>query len=446
VNRNTQTLGVPSGIQPNVTAQETAADTAKTGPWPFRLTLLYFIFEYGRPMDLFPILGRARLMMILSILLAVVFVLSGNKRAVRSRVTTWFALFLAWVGLHGLFSLNDYWAFYMFRGLVQFFVVYLCIMSFVDSPSRLRKFHTCILIVSLLLAAQGIYKHGRVGSFFLGDENDFCLAMNMLLPFSFFGLFEKEKPKRKLLCLVTLGVCTGAVVYSFSRGGFVGLLAVGACCWWKSPRKGLGTFGVALVVVALLLFAGTEYWSEMKTITDKEDSTRTGRLDSWKAGTRIVFDHPLGVGAGSYPFAVGGYDYELREKDLTLAGRAAHSLYFTLLPELGLPGAVFFFGMVIAAVRASHRTAKGARNFDSPPKAALQTLSLASMCGFVGFLVSGLFISVLYYPHAYYLAALAAVSARLSEANASEPNHTARRKTGDVENKTASSSLHSLGP
>jgi probable O-glycosylation ligase (exosortase A-associated) len=293
--------------------------------------------------------------------------------------------------------------------------MYLCLVSFVDTPERLRKFHLWIVVVSLLLAIQGIHKKGRVGSYFLGDENDFCLAMNVLLPFSYFALLEKDSPKRKILYITTMIVCIGAIVNSFSRGGFVGLLAVGAYCWWKSPKKIVGALTVVVLAGALFFFAGDRYWSEMGTITDEQDSTRQGRIDSWKAAMRIFADHPLGVGAGGYPYTVGNYDYELQAVDRTLAGRAAHSLYFTLLPELGIPGTFFYLGLVLAALRLSRKAGKAVKGARDRHSATVRVMALATMAGMVGYLVSGAFISVLYYPHVFYLAAFSALVWRQSK-------------------------------
>jgi len=427
--------GSSAGPFPPGVRTATAERRAGKPNWPYRLTVFYFILEYARPMDLVPLLGKLRPALFLSIILLVVWLNAKNKQPARSSITTSFILFLGWMLLHGPFSVNEYWAFYTFRAMVQFFVVYLCIATFTSSEDHLDRFHLCMVTVTIFLAFQGIMKQGRVGSYFLGDENDFCLAMNVLLPFSFFPLFGKVSRRRKMLCLAALILSVLAIAYSFSRGGFLGLVAVVAFCWWKSPNRAWGAAAIVVAFAALLLFAKEGYWSEMETISDRDDPTRRGRIYSWKVAYRIFKDYPLGVGAGSYPFIAGDYDFELQEKDRTIAGRAAHSLYFTVLPELGIPGVFIFAFMVAASFKGAGRALAHTRRLpEGPKRSIIRIMALGSVSGMVGYLVSGAFISVLYYPHMYYLMGMIAASgwaARREVAGLGEEETSApRRRAG----------------
>ena len=64
----------------------------------------------------------------------------------------------------------------------------------------------------------------------------------------------------------------------------------------------------------------------------------------------LFFDNPvMGVGQGNYPWHVGEIEEEMgvQWQTRSLSGRAAHSLYFTLLPELGLIGTLIYFLIVV---------------------------------------------------------------------------------------------------
>ena len=120
-------------------------------------------------------------------------------------------------------------------------------------------------------------------------------------------------------------------------------------------------------------------------------------------------DNPiLGVGAGNYPWA--NRAYELNDPDYDEAttrwagGRVSHSLYFTLIPELGLSGVFLFTAIGITIYR---RLKAVSDDIDSVLKDDLgkemRLISRAMLASIFGLLVSGAFISVLYYPHFWYL-------------------------------------------
>ena len=87
-----------------------------------------------------------------------------------------------------------------------------------------------------------------------------------------------------------------------------------------------------------------------------------------------------------------------------LGGRQAHSIYLTVLPELGIIGTTVFVALIWNIVRKLRKTAGTARKYRSDPICEeLFLLNRAVMMSLLGFLSAGAFISVLYYPHLWYL-------------------------------------------
>ena len=81
----------------------------------------------------------------------------------------------------------------------------------------------------------------------------------------------------------------------------------------------------------------------------------------------------------------------------------AHSIYFTLLPELGLIGTLLFLGMVAKNVKdlnyikknTIQKTDQKGDKFESK----CYPLALALEGSMIAYLISGAFISILYYPN-----------------------------------------------
>ena len=247
----------------------------------------------------------------------------------------------------------------------------------------------------------------------MGDENDFSLVMNMAFPISFFLGLETKNNKQKFYYFGAAGVFVVATVLSFSRGGFVGLASVGLYCWIKSPRKMVSSLLIGLFILIMSFAAPEKYWDEVKSIQKEniEEGTGATRWYTWQCGLRMFLDNPIfGVGQGNFPWNFERYEPPEGFKGRLHGGRAAHSLYFTLLPELGLVGTFLFFFIIFKTLketkyfilRINSFDQNNSSVFDDTVKNDLKTIkfTLNGLIGaLIGYLMSGIFLSVLYYPH-----------------------------------------------
>ena len=315
--------------------------------------------------------------------------------------------------IHGPIAVNNYWAFQIFYTMTITFIAYLAIVNIVDNDIKYEKLIKYWLVINIFLAIVGFIKKGKGVGGFLGDENDFCMALNMILPFSLFGIFSAKTKSGKMYCIFITCFFLFVVILTQSRGGFVGLVAVAVYCWLRTKKKVVLAFMMGLLVVFALLIAPTEYWEEVKSINDESTMTYgTGgqRIYAWKLGWKMFIDNPImGVGQGNYPWNVMEAEEQMGMSWQTrsLSGRAAHSLYFTLLPELGLIGTILYGMMLIYSLK----DLKYLKNISKMRQKALSKddsnriyyLALACEGSLVGFLVSSVFISTLYYPNFWIL-------------------------------------------
>ena len=174
----------------------------------------------------------------------------------------------------------------------------------------------------------------------------------------------------------------------------------------------LGT--AALLIVS---FAPPEYLVEIGTIDTQSHKRDTGtsRMDSWAAGWKMFKDHPI-FGVGVYNYGPWLPDYwEGKKGQANMWGRVAHSLYFTLLPEMGIVGTFFFAGMLWGNFK-DHRFicrlekdkvglletsifTKAEREKISSSIRTLYFFSNAYSGAMVAYLATGIFISVLWYEY-----------------------------------------------
>ena len=402
---------------------------------PYYLLMLFFVFEYGR---IHSLLGPIRFLHLpFFTSLALLMLLLIEKPVVNSLQTKCLLALILLMGIHVPIAVNNHWAFEMTRVMFTYLVVHLAITKYVVSYDIFRRLVSVWLICGAFLCIQGLFQGGEIkGSAFFSDENDFSLAMNIFLGISYFRFLQG--PRKNKIMLVLLGLFLLGILISFSRGGFVGLCVVLLFIWITSPKKILGLFLVVLLALFIIVAAPPKYWDEMKTITVIEEGrgTAAGRIYYWERAWDMFLDHPvLGVGPGNYPWNIEKYEPIGGYRERYHGGRAAHSMYFTLIAELGLAGCLVF-GIILFAdfktlrgIMKNFRRGKRsqlvqdgkeqneASKIEDLEKAQARNMMYYDSAGIYvalcGFLASGMFLSVLYYPHFWILTSLITSAERI---------------------------------
>ena len=194
--------------------------------------------------------------------------------------------------------------------------------------------------------------------------------------------------------MVAEGACRGlallmahAVLFSFSRGGALGLLVSGivlAALMPKSPKT-WGLLGVCAVMAALL--AGPEVRDRFMTAFVKEEGQREAsaqsRVDLWKDCLDVMKKHPvMGIGPNHWPVIAPEYGWP--------AGKEAHSLWFQCGAEQGFVGLGLFLGFYLLCIFQLWRVTWKRTVVDDEWTKDTARMALTSLCGFV---VSGSFVS-----------------------------------------------------
>jgi O-antigen ligase len=385
------------------------------------------------------------------LLLMLVFLcfLSGKKKF-SHEITRFFIGFLILMIISGALARNNGQARFVIKGMLLLFGGYLGMITFANSQKRIFTIVNIFLLGNLWIAVLGIQGQGLArGVTIFGDQNDLALQMNMILPIVMFLAMKEKRLLKKLFYLTSGLIFLAVIIIGFSRGGFVGLVAVLVFALLKLPTRRLNKILVILIIVGgTIFFAPQSYWEEMRTLREgTKEATAATRIFYWKVATRMVIDHPIiGVGPGNFPVWLPDY---VREGDRFGDGReigdprktwgtVCHSLYFTVLAELGLIGVVLFSLMVYWAFKeirlglrrldrvkvsenTDHNQSKEHQPFDERYE-KLRSLGLGIMGGLIGFLVSGAFLSVLYYPQFWALCSLSTVLGNLTKDLADEKN------------------------
>lgn len=378
-------------------------------PWPFRLVLLSLIFEFGRPQEIVPGLRLIPFSTLLNTLIALSVFMSGRVSLRNAQSKLWIPL-LALMFIHTPIAVNNFSAAMVLKDMSLLFCLYLGLITFVDTFEKVRTLVSVWKGLHVVTAILGIAKGGVGVGGWMGDENDFCMAINMVVPFAFFMIYSEPGLTQRLKYIGLLGLFVLTVMVTLSRGGFIGLTAVGAYSWFKSTMKIGSIFIIVLLVLFMAAMAPDKYWEEIKSsFSEEEMETGTGgdRLYIWGIGLEMFLANPIiGVGQGNFPWTFEEYEGGRTHMDRSRAGRAAHSMYFTLIPEMGLTGISIFLAMLVSNrrdIKAIERivAARSRQEGDDGSKRVKHDILLIARAmegSMVGFLVSSVFISTLWYP------------------------------------------------
>lgn len=369
----------------------------------FIFTIAYLIVDYGRPQDLVPVIGYLRPGMLMILVLSFYLISNGGLTKSRSDQTKMVWYFVILTAIYIPFARNNYSAYLTTYTMLSFMPFFVSTIVCVNSIERLNKIINVYIIMAVYVSFYSLLHNGIGSGNYFQDENDVALFVDMWIPFCYLLFMHEKNKKKKLFYIVGLIAGLLAIVVSFSRGGFIGLVCVAAVIWLYSPRKILSLILVGILAGGVYLFGGEEYRNEISTISDTSEGTAYGRIQSWQAGWDMFLDKPLGVGGNNFQRYF--HEYQPREIRTSMWGRAAHSLWFTLIPELGIFGIIIYLALLSYNLK-DIRYLRRFKNSDDKDLQYLCMLSIATLAAFAGFFASATFLSVLYYPHYWYLTAL----------------------------------------
>lgn len=321
----------------------------------------------------------------------------------------------------------------MLTGLyLKVVLIFLLMAGTLTTPARLTRFAWLIMLASGYLGLRAIFDYARgvnlvesgriagsVGGVF-NNPNDLALNMVAFLPVALLLAARRGRASGRLIAAIVSAVMFVTIVFTKSRGGFLGLAAtlIVLLVQGGKVRRGFG-LGVLVATLVSMPLLPSSFWNRMASITDdSEDETgsREARRTVMKEAWQAFLERPLtGVGPGEFK----DYNPSWRSERF----REAHDVWLQVASENGLPGALVFISLVVMAWRnawSSSRTVS--RNSKrAPPTAsaacpsakrrgpagdpwsALNVYSTAMTASVVGWIVCATFVSVAYTWTFYYV-------------------------------------------
>ena len=322
----------------------------------------------------------------------------------KNSVVTVLVLFMLWMTASWLLGLDPGGDYEQWKKVMKIDLMILVALVLLHS-----KQHIVVLVavaagsLALLGAKGGLFTLMTGGGFrvwgppgsFIEDNNEFALALVMIIPLLRFLQMQLESKWARHGMTALMLFCAVAVLGSQSRGAFLAIAAMTTLLWWRGKNKLSVGFVLAMAVPLMLAFMPDEWFMRMSTITDYEtDRSAIGRLSAWWTAWGIAMHYPFGVG-----FDIARADLVAAYSPYPFAVHAAHSIYFLVLGNHGFVGlALFLFIWILTWRSAGWLRTEGLRHGQTKWCADLGAMCQVSL---IGYAVGGAFLSLSYFDLPY---------------------------------------------
>jgi O-antigen ligase len=237
----------------------------------------------------------------------------------------------------------------------------------------------------------------------IGDPNFYAQVLLVLIPLALERLWHERHPLLRLLAGWALAVCLLSILFTFSRGAFLGLIVIAALSLWYYRIRFVPLVITILLASFLFQFVPEQYSARIQTVTSlipglgqqdaRNEISFRGRISEMQAGWLMFNEYPLlGVGLNNYAVHYQKYSRQLGI-DSRLEDRAAHNLFLEVAAETGLVGLTIFGTMLGLTF---HGLVKAYKRFDQMGLDDEAYMIRAFMIGFIGYLAASFFLHAAY--------------------------------------------------
>jgi probable O-glycosylation ligase (exosortase A-associated) len=388
---------------------------------PFAGLLVYVCFAILKPEFLWPwSVPQGNYSRIVAIALLIGWFLHGFGRwdLGRAKAVIWaFLGYFAWILLSAAQAPDQGMAWEFAEKYAKILLPVLVGITTIESTRQLKLLAWVILLSHAYPAFEmnlryfGGYNQLKEEGFGSMDNNCYAISLVAAMSLAAFLVLYSERWWQKAIAAASAAFMLHAILFSYSRGGMLGLIAMGLAAFVIMP-KGPREYAAAVIVVLLALrLAGPSVRERFQTSFAKEeerDASAESRLILWTACFDTMMRHPIfGVGPDHMPLEIVNYGFK--------KGKESHTLWLQLGAELGLPGMImimlyyFICGVRLVPIARAN----------SPPDpwlAYLARMVIAALCGFA---LSAQFVSVEFLEAPYYIALIGGGVLKL----ASRPDH-----------------------
>ncbi len=310
------------------------------------------------------------------------------------------------------------WAALMAK-LTKIFIFTWMLTHVVTDLRRYRVFVWTLILCTLYLGFEAYtapierFQHSRlnrIGGPDFSESSFFGAHLAAVMPF--IGVaFLTGNWWRRLFCTAAAAFTINALILTRTRAAIVGcLVGLLAALILRLRRRKLQLIACLIpTLVAGVLLTDAGFRTRIGTIfapPEERDQSVVSRLQIWHAAVDMLMNHPLGVGAGNFAWAISRYNRNLYARD-------AHNTFVRTAGELGVHSLLLHLAVIACAaltLRAAMRCARG-----TPAALELHYHAYALMLANIIMLACGMFMSQTYIEEYWWFLAMPVCVFRCAE-------------------------------
>jgi putative inorganic carbon (HCO3(-)) transporter len=279
-----------------------------------------------------------------------------------------------------------------------FILFYFILVNTIKTRQQLYALVALLVVSSTLTSLYGLYQlktvgatseawvdttlfgdiKARVGSTF-DNPNVLGEYLVLIIPIAIAMLWGQKGWFSRLVTLGLTAIMLGCLVYTYSRGAYIGLILAFAIFAVLRDRRFIILGVVGLLVLPFVLPASVI--NRFTSIGNLSDTSSSYRISVWLGSLKVVKDYwPSGIGLGLEPFKLIYPKYSLN----AAYAHHSHNIYIQLLIETGIAGFTMFFAMIIVYYKTL------LAGFYKTKDKFISTFMIAIASGMAGYLAQGM--------------------------------------------------------
>lgn len=379
----------------------------------FIALIIYTALAYFRPYELSSALGWTRSLPywvaigMLVVFIPAQFATEGNLTARPKEVNL--ALLLGLIAILSIpQAIDPSLAWEIFYTLyVKTLIVFIVMVNALRTERRLRTMIMLALITGGVMSITALmdYSAGNTGIYeeranvaisnMFGEPNSLALHLLTMIPIALVLAVSSSNILKKLIYLGGSLVMIAGVFATFSRGGFLGLVAAGLILAWKLGRRNRFAI-VGLVVIAMvaaMILAPGGYGERVGSIFSGAEASASARQALLTRSFWVAVTSPLlGVGIGNLRIVL-------------IHDQVSHNAYTQIAGDMGLIALTLYVMLLVVPLR--RLTAIQRETMKEDHHTRYYYLSVGLQASLVGYMVGSFFLSVAYDWFGYFLVAYA---------------------------------------
>lgn len=375
----------------------------------FAVGLVLYYYQAGVylaviALPFFPTMALVGLILLSFVSFLLRFAFDKNMRFVRTPLDFPLILFASVLVLSALTSFAVKSSVMAVLVYIAFILGYFLLTNTIKTKRQLYGILSMVLLAGLFVAGYGIYQHifgfaegstwidqdmfsdiqTRVVSTF---ENPNVLGeyLLLLIPIGLAFVWAAPKTGNRLLHLAITGALAVCMIYTYSRGCWIGLLVAFFLFFVFYDRRFIWV-GVVLLLLSPMFLPATVV-ERFASVGDTTDTSTSYRVYIWMGTLAMLKDYWLcGIGVGTdafnmiYPY----YSYS------SIVAPHAHNLYLQIIAENGILGILAFLGIVVVFYKTVISSILQTKD------RLLNGFVIGLSAGLFGYLVQGMFDNVWY--------------------------------------------------